>query len=70
LDAEHVKPLEEMGFVYRNQSSLWSSPVMIVSKPKHPGEFPMIIHYKQANSEKQAMLGFLPILEVSMSYSA
>ena len=28
----------------------------------------MIIHYKQANSEKQAMLGFLPILEVSMSY--
>jgi len=31
---KHVKVLEEMGFVYRNKSARWSSPVMTVPKSK------------------------------------
>jgi hypothetical protein len=65
---KHVKAWEEMGLAYRNKNSRWSSPVMIVPKQKYPGEFRMVIHCRYANSQVQPMAGFLPILEVSVSY--
>ena len=65
---KHVNVLEDMGFLYRKKSSRWSSPVMIVPKPKHTGEFRMFIDCIFSNSQVQPMAGFLPILEVSMSY--
>jgi hypothetical protein len=51
---KHVKALEEMGFVYTN--------TMVVSchDPAEAETSP--------NSQVQATAGFLPILEVSMSY--
>ena len=61
-----MKALEEMGFVYRNKSSRWLSPV---PKPKkYPGQFRMVIDCRYANSQVQPMAGFLPFLEVSMRY--
>ena len=65
---KHVKPLEEMGFVYRNTKSRWLSPVMIVPKPKHPRQFRMVIDCRYPNSKVQPTGGFLPILEVSTTY--
>jgi len=40
---------------------------MIVPKPKHPGEFRVVIDCRYANSQVQPIAGFLPIVEVSMS---
>jgi hypothetical protein len=65
---KHLKALEEMGFIYRNKSSRWSSPVMIVPKPKHPGDFRVVIYCRYANSQMHHMGGFLPILEISLKY--
>jgi hypothetical protein len=38
---QHVKLFEKKGFIRRNPSSRWSSPVLVIRKPGRPDEFRM-----------------------------
>jgi hypothetical protein len=59
---EHIKLLEEMGFIRRNSQSPWSSAVLIVATPKLPDELRMTVDTTYPNSQLVAMAGCLPIL--------
>jgi len=62
---KHVKMLEKNGFIRKNPSSRWSSPVLIVPKPGKRDEFRMTVDCMYANFLVQPVAGFLPILEVN-----
>jgi len=65
---KHVKMLEKNGFIRKNPSSRWSSPVLIVLKPGKRGEFRMIVDCMYANSQVQPVPGFLPMLEMNFQH--
>jgi hypothetical protein len=60
LAKKHVKILEKNGFIRKNPSSRWSSPVLIVPKPGKRDEFRMTVDCRYANSQVQPLAGFLP----------
>jgi hypothetical protein len=65
---KHVRMLEKNGFIRKNSSSRWSSPVLIVPNPGKRDEFRMIVDCRYANSQVQLVAGFLPILEVKFQH--
>jgi len=65
---KHVKMLEKNGFIRKNPSSRWSSPVRIVPKPGKRDEFRMTVDCRYANSQVQPAAEFLPILEVDFQH--
>jgi hypothetical protein len=65
---KHVKILEKNGFIRRNPSIRWSSPVLIVPKPGKRDEFRMTVDCRYANSQVQPVAGLLPILEVNFQH--
>jgi len=65
---KHVQMLEKNGFVRKNPSTRWSSPVLIVPKPGKRDEFRMTVDCRYANSQVQPVAGFLLILEVNFQH--
>jgi hypothetical protein len=65
---KHVRMLEKNGFIRKNPSSRWSSPVLIVSKPDKRDEFRVTVDCRYANFQVQPVAGFLPILEVNFHH--
>ena len=48
---KHVKMLQKNGFIRKNPSRRWSSPVLIVPKPGERDEFRMTVDCRYANSQ-------------------
>ena len=65
---KHVKMLGKNGFMRKNPSSRWFSPVLIVPKPGKRDEFRMTVDCRYANSQVQPVAGFLPILKVNFQH--
>ena len=65
---KQIKLLEEMCYIRRNPHSQWSSPELIVPKPKLPDEFRMAVDTRHSNSQLVAIAGCLPILEVILQH--
>jgi hypothetical protein len=65
---KHVKMLEKNGFIRKNPSSRWFSPVLIVPKPGKRDEFRISVDFRYANSKVRPVEGFLPILDVNFQH--
>jgi hypothetical protein len=65
---KHVKMLEKNGFIRKNPSTRWSSPVLIVPKPGNRDKFSMTVNCRYAKSQVQPVAGCLPILEVNFQH--
>jgi len=66
----HIEMLVRRGCLKWNPHSKWSSPVMIVPKPRRPGEFRMTLQFRYVNSQVILIAGYLPILEVILQLLA
>jgi hypothetical protein len=65
---KHVKMLGKNGFMRKNPSSRWFSPVLIVPKPGKRDEFRMTVDCRYANFQFQPVAGFLPMLEANFKH--
>ena len=64
---KHVKVLEEMGYMTRNSHSRWSSPVLVLPKPKAVDEFRMTVDTRYPKSQIVPTAGCLTILDVILA---
>jgi hypothetical protein len=51
---KYVKMLEKNGLIHKNQSSQWSSPVLIIPKPGKRDELRMTVDCRYAKGELPA----------------
>ncbi len=57
----------EAGLVYRNPTSRWASPPVVVKKPG-AGKFRMTVDVKAVNAQTETLHWPMPIIEVILEY--
>jgi hypothetical protein len=63
-----IRKLEKLGYVESNPGSRWSSPILVVPKPKSHNDSRMAVETWYPNSQIVPVAGSLPNMDVILQY--